>query len=183
MTANLDVKGSPISEDPSEYGPVDHDYTDEIVCPYCGHEHGDSWEYGDSGRMTCGECNREFDMERNVSVSYVTSRIDRDAESRAAAEKLRRMAAIRAACDTFTPGMRVRIVCEKSRTGWIYKGKLATVVQRHREPLPDEHTYVDLHVDGVDYRHGCTDFSRPEDLEPWVSPDPVTDEPTKETPL
>lgn len=52
----------------------DTDCTSEIVCPWCGHEHSDSWEMG-SGEMECHDCGREFQTERDVSVSYSTSRI------------------------------------------------------------------------------------------------------------
>lgn len=24
---------------------IDHEYTDEVVCPFCGYEESDSWEY------------------------------------------------------------------------------------------------------------------------------------------
>lgn len=58
-------------------------YTDDIVCPYCGHEERDSWEWqpelhgpeGD-GDTECGECGREFGVSRHVSVSYSTRKKD-----------------------------------------------------------------------------------------------------------
>ena len=47
----------------------------ELVCPYCGYEHSDSWEYdSDSGEAECDKCGKEFDYCRNVSVDYTTSR-------------------------------------------------------------------------------------------------------------
>jgi DNA-directed RNA polymerase subunit RPC12/RpoP len=52
----------------------DTDYTGEVVCPWCGYEHGDSWEMTE-GETECGECGRKFEMTRDVSVSYCTSRI------------------------------------------------------------------------------------------------------------
>lgn len=57
----------------------DTDLTDEIVCPECGHEESDSWEYGDlesSGRVTCGRCSREFWATRNVSITYSTETVE-----------------------------------------------------------------------------------------------------------
>jgi len=54
---------------------IDHKYTDEIVCPYCGSEHTDSWEYKeDSDEIQCGECEKEFTYERIVTVEYCTSK-------------------------------------------------------------------------------------------------------------
>lgn len=46
---------------------------DEIVCPYCGAIHGDSYEYGDGeiiGEMECEYCGREFIANRNFTISY-----------------------------------------------------------------------------------------------------------------
>ena len=47
--------------------------TDEIVCPYCGAVHGDSWEFGkgeDIGEMNCDYCGREFIATRNIETTY-----------------------------------------------------------------------------------------------------------------
>jgi len=53
----------------------DTEYTDEMVCPHCGHEQMDSWEHhDDDGATECGECGEEFDYSRHVSVSYSTSK-------------------------------------------------------------------------------------------------------------
>lgn len=55
---------------------IDHKYTDELVCPYCGHEHRDSWEASDDdGSFWCGECDAEFSYTRHISVSYSTSKL------------------------------------------------------------------------------------------------------------
>ncbi len=54
---------------------IDHDYTSEIVCPYCGHTFSDSWEmHGDDGETECDECNKVFMWRRDVSVTYVTEK-------------------------------------------------------------------------------------------------------------
>jgi transcription elongation factor Elf1 len=61
---------------------IDHDYTTEITCPYCGHKVRDSWEYtealedGDTELIQCGECERDFLAELSVSVSYSTQVIN-----------------------------------------------------------------------------------------------------------
>ena len=47
--------------------------TREIICPKCGHENGDSWEYTDSDDdMECDKCGAKFSMEREVDVTYTT---------------------------------------------------------------------------------------------------------------
>jgi transposase-like protein len=46
----------------------------EIVCPWCGYEHQDSWELngGDEGdwEHECHDCEKTFAAQRHVSVSY-----------------------------------------------------------------------------------------------------------------
>lgn len=56
---------------------IDHEYTDEIVCPYCGSEHTDSWEYEpDMNVIDCWECGREFQYERHISIMYSTEKME-----------------------------------------------------------------------------------------------------------
>ena len=43
---------------------------DEITCPYCGDELGDSWECPDEGEIECGACGKKFIYTRDTSVSY-----------------------------------------------------------------------------------------------------------------
>lgn len=56
---------------------IDTQYTNEITCPYCGEELGDSWEYGDNGEIDCGECEKEFYFNRDVDVTYCSSKLDK----------------------------------------------------------------------------------------------------------
>lgn len=54
---------------------IDHEYTREIVCPYCGYEDGDSWEEEhNDGEKECGRCSKNFFYERQVEVTYSTSK-------------------------------------------------------------------------------------------------------------
>lgn len=56
---------------------IEHECTDEIVCPYCGREQSDSWEYhlndGDEIDIEC-DCGKTFFATANVSISYSTSK-------------------------------------------------------------------------------------------------------------
>jgi transcription elongation factor Elf1 len=52
---------------------IKHDYTDEIVCPWCGYRHSDSWET-DPGLQECENCGKSFYAERNVEVTYSTQK-------------------------------------------------------------------------------------------------------------
>lgn len=54
---------------------IDHEYTDEIVCPHCGYEHSDSWEYEEDGEEDCHECGKPFYSGRDLSVTYWTSKM------------------------------------------------------------------------------------------------------------
>jgi hypothetical protein len=58
----------------SENEPIDHEFTDEIVCPHCGYEEADSWEYEDDGKSECGGCEKEYYFERIVTVEYSTTK-------------------------------------------------------------------------------------------------------------
>ncbi len=58
---------------------IDHEYTSEIVCPYCGHEVMDSWDMGDSSDSEiCSICGSEFAFERNVTVDYISNGIKKN---------------------------------------------------------------------------------------------------------
>jgi hypothetical protein len=58
---------------------IDCSYTDELVCPYCGYEDSDSWEYfsrsGDSTNAECGECGKTFRASQNVTVDYSSKKL------------------------------------------------------------------------------------------------------------
>lgn len=58
---------------------IDHRYTDEITCPYCGYEMSDSWEMSDTDdEQECynEKCGKLFSYERIVEVTYSSSKID-----------------------------------------------------------------------------------------------------------
>ena len=55
---------------------IDHEYTREPICPYCGYEKRDAWELSDDGETECGECEREYSFTRNVSVTWSTEPIE-----------------------------------------------------------------------------------------------------------
>lgn len=47
----------------------------EIVCPFCGYKHQDSWEVrggatGHLGELECDSCTRTFEAQRDVTVTY-----------------------------------------------------------------------------------------------------------------
>ncbi len=49
----------------------------EVVCPYCGHEHEDSWDFfltaeSDFTDIHCSACDLEFQAERITTVEYRT---------------------------------------------------------------------------------------------------------------
>ena len=65
---------------------IDHEYTREIVCPYCGFEHSDSWDYHLDETPTdidCqnDDCGREFRAYADFDVTYISEKIEKDEES------------------------------------------------------------------------------------------------------
>ena len=58
---------------------INTEYTNEIVCPFCGYEFCDSWEYGDGfnedlGLIECQSCEKEFYASKHISVSYCSEK-------------------------------------------------------------------------------------------------------------
>ena len=51
----------------------DTELTDEVICPHCGYEASDSWEI-EEGQHRCSDCNRTFEVQRNVEITYTTTR-------------------------------------------------------------------------------------------------------------
>ena len=64
---------------------IDCEYTDMVVCPYCGYQHRDSNEIFDDDSMDsetetdCDRCEKTFIASREVTVTY-TSRKKEDGE-------------------------------------------------------------------------------------------------------
>ena len=50
---------------------VDTEGTAYPVCPHCGNIHYNDFEY-DDGVYNCAQCGEEFEVEREVSVSFTT---------------------------------------------------------------------------------------------------------------
>lgn len=47
-----------------------------VICPHCGHEHGDAWEWCKSGtpqEVRCDACGQAFSAWAEYEVQYVTS--------------------------------------------------------------------------------------------------------------
>ena len=56
---------------------IDHRYTDNIICPWCGRENIDSWEVQpDVGDDTCPDCKKSFTYSRKIDVKYCTSKLE-----------------------------------------------------------------------------------------------------------
>ena len=57
----------------------DTEFTNNIVCPHCGDENGDSWELamkdGEHEIQDCGSCNEQFEVYCDISISYSTEKL------------------------------------------------------------------------------------------------------------
>ncbi|MFH1633913.1 MAG: hypothetical protein ABIG63_07855 [Chloroflexota bacterium] len=58
--------------------PIDTEYRDYAICPYCGYEERDSWEIdlgpgpeGD-GEADCGRCGETYLVSRQCTITYTT---------------------------------------------------------------------------------------------------------------
>lgn len=59
---------------------IHHEWTDEIVCPYCGHELSDSFDYGLEPNVTyvhidCPKCEKEFCCGAEADIKYTTEKM------------------------------------------------------------------------------------------------------------
>ncbi len=110
---------------------IDHEHTDDIVCPYCGDAHEpDGDDYSETAYQTeCSECEREFTVSCSMIYSFSTAPYGpeekaRDAEYRTRIAEMRAPALKQHAEDdafaaSFTPGMRVRVKDSHRRcAGW-----------------------------------------------------------------
>ena len=73
LVALLVAAGEEMKEVMKEF---DTKHTREIICPHCGYEHSDSWEYSDEGGTTqeCDECGNEYTLEIEFDVTYCTTK-------------------------------------------------------------------------------------------------------------
>ncbi len=55
-----------------------HRFVHEAVCPWCGYEHSDSWEYDDGGTYCCDNCDNNFELSREITVMYYTAKVGED---------------------------------------------------------------------------------------------------------
>jgi DNA-directed RNA polymerase subunit RPC12/RpoP len=54
---------------------IDHEFTDEIVCPYCGYEEQDSRELDNHEDVQkCPVCKSKYHWTRDVQITYVTEK-------------------------------------------------------------------------------------------------------------
>jgi hypothetical protein len=53
---------------------MEYKHESNIKCPYCGWEYKDSWEFDqEEGTTECGWCEKEFNVTREIEVTYSTS--------------------------------------------------------------------------------------------------------------
>lgn len=54
------------------------DSTDKPICPHCGHEHTDTWEWEgeDFEYSECESCEEVFHAWKHISISWTTNKVD-----------------------------------------------------------------------------------------------------------
>ena len=50
---------------------------DNFICPYCEYEFSDCFEWPNNGAHRCSECNNTFLFEKEISIYYLTERIEK----------------------------------------------------------------------------------------------------------
>jgi len=149
---------------------IDHEFTDDIVCPYCGHAQSDIFELTDAfseegTRVHCDECEKEFASFCHVTYSFTTYRVDLEAEKREKGERREQEKERREARATeaakWPPGTRVR-VREDSRYADHLRGREGTVPNKE---LDRHHGFVNVTLDPAPGRKAHDTFFSPADLE------------------
>lgn len=54
---------------------IDHHYTDELVCPYCGEKHEDDGEMNEPGEHQCQRCDKHFKYDVDYSKSFTSKQV------------------------------------------------------------------------------------------------------------
>lgn len=55
-------------EEPDKYDCMN---TEEVICPYCGHENSESWEISENDATTyCGNCDKVIGIEQEVVRTF-----------------------------------------------------------------------------------------------------------------
>lgn len=97
---------------------IDHEYTDDITCPYCGYEIEEPWEFDgamteDETRIECPDCEKTFASSCHISYSFSTHTVDLEKERRENEERRRvELAArdvARAEAAKWLPGTPIRV--------------------------------------------------------------------------
>jgi hypothetical protein len=81
FTPNKDIVdyADPMSDEDDRVEGVDHEMTDEIVCPHCGFIYDGSDLFDeDTDIITCESCQKLFGYEREIEVAYTTWKEDED---------------------------------------------------------------------------------------------------------
>ena len=149
---------------------IDHEYTDNVVCPYCGHEQEPhEFENGDvftedEVRLECPDCEKEFASCCNISYSFSTHEVDVEAEKHARAEQLReaqeRRDKHRAAAAAWLPGTRVRVRADTHYIDFI-RGREGVVPNKEL----NSHGQVNVTLDATPEHKAYNTVFDPKDLE------------------
>jgi hypothetical protein len=58
---------------------IDTEHRDLPICPHCGHEHKEAWDWGFPGAEGCIEtwcesCGKEMIVSKSVTITYTTTK-------------------------------------------------------------------------------------------------------------
>ena len=52
---------------------IDLMFNQSPICPHCGHQHNDAFEWADDGEHECYGCGKPFWCHRDIEITYTTS--------------------------------------------------------------------------------------------------------------
>lgn len=56
---------------------IQHEDMEVVVCPWCGHQYQDSWQFLNDCETDCEKCEKPFRCHRIIDITYDTERIER----------------------------------------------------------------------------------------------------------
>lgn len=148
---------------------IDHEFTDEIVCPYCGAKN-EPYAVEDSAvfteertRLECNDCEKEFVSYCHTTYSFTTYTVDKAAEAHKKAEWWRqhqeRTKARKAEAAKWLPGTIVRVKDDAPYASHIC-GREGVVPNKEL----DNHGFVNVTLNATHRHKGYESFFEPEHL-------------------
>jgi hypothetical protein len=54
---------------------IDCEFTDDLICPYCGYAHEDDGEMNEPGQMECSSCDKHFSYDVDYTKYFSSKQV------------------------------------------------------------------------------------------------------------